>query len=102
MRTRPVLLTAASALLVMASAAYVQAQSAPAGTPKPVAKEPAATPVVEKPAAPEVVIKDVDGRGNATKTKDSAGRDTLSVDFPEEDIRNILRNVASPRARTHS
>ncbi len=30
----------------------------------------------------------------ATKSKDAAGRDTLSVDFPDEDIRNILRNVA--------
>lgn len=29
--------------------------------------------------------------GSATKGKD---RDTLSVDFPDEDIRNILRNVA--------
>ena len=30
----------------------------------------------------------------ASKSKDAAGRDTLSVDFPDEDIRNILRNVA--------
>jgi len=30
----------------------------------------------------------------ATKSRDAAGRDTLSVDFPDEDIRNILRNVA--------
>jgi type II secretory pathway component GspD/PulD (secretin) len=34
------------------------------------------------------------GEGTATKGKDSAGRDTLSVDFPDEDVRNILRNVA--------
>jgi type II secretory pathway component GspD/PulD (secretin) len=32
--------------------------------------------------------------GTAAKSKDAAGRDTLSVDFPDEDIRNILRNVA--------
>ncbi len=30
----------------------------------------------------------------ASKSKDAVGRDTLSVDFPDEDIRNILRNVA--------
>ncbi len=57
------------------------------------------TPVVEKappPATPEVVIKDTPdaSRGIATKGKDAIGRDTLSVDFPEEDVRNILRNVA--------
>lgn len=43
-----------------------------------------------------VTIKDDAGSGGtAVKTgKDSAGRDTLSVDFPDEEIRNILRNVA--------
>lgn len=30
----------------------------------------------------------------ATRGRDGSGRDTLSVDFPDEDIRNILRNVA--------
>ena len=46
-------------------------------------------------AAPAVEI-----RASATPAGDSlaksrdSGRDTLSVDFPDEDIRNILRNVA--------
>src|SRR5206468_4469398 len=39
-------------------------------------------------------LADDQGHGVATKTKDAAGKDTLSVDFPDEDIRNILRNVA--------
>jgi len=30
----------------------------------------------------------------ATKTNSASGKDTLSVDFPDEDIRNVLRNVA--------
>jgi type IV pilus assembly protein PilQ len=43
-----------------------------------------------------VRIKDTDqAPGVAAKSgKDSAGHDTLSVDFPDEEIRNILRNVA--------
>jgi type IV pilus assembly protein PilQ len=50
-------------------------------------------PPAANPAA--VVIKDTDAAHNAaTKGKDASGRDTLSVDFPEEDVRNILRNVA--------
>lgn len=46
--------------------------------------------------ASDVVIKDdaADAAGSATKGKDASGADTLSVDFPDEDIRNILRNVA--------
>lgn len=47
-------------------------------------QQPTATVVAPAPA----------GEGTATKGKDAAGRDTLSVDFPDEDIRNILRNVA--------
>ncbi|MBK8857158.1 MAG: hypothetical protein IPN11_05560 [Opitutaceae bacterium] len=55
--------------------------------------EQAATTV--QPAS-DVVIKDdaADAAGSATKGKDASGADTLSVDFPDEDIRNILRNVA--------
>jgi type IV pilus assembly protein PilQ len=46
---------------------------------------PAATP-----QAPEVEVKDA-AAAAPTATK---GKDTLSVDFPDEEIRNILRNVA--------
>ncbi len=49
----------------------------------------AQTPEPATPAAPEVVIGDAPAASTATRD-----RDTLSVDFPDEDIRNILRNVA--------
>ena len=45
-------------------------------------------------AAATVIAPPAAGEGTATKGKDASGRDTLSVDFPDEDIRNILRNVA--------
>ena len=59
------------------------ADTAPAGAP---AAGTAATPAAGAAAATAAAA--------ASKGKDSAGRDTLSVDFPDEDIRNILRNVA--------
>ncbi|MCF7687102.1 MAG: hypothetical protein K9M98_08750 [Cephaloticoccus sp.] len=44
---------------------------------------------------PELIIAGAQPTENlASKGKSSAGTDTLSVDFPDEDIRNILRNVA--------
>ncbi len=44
---------------------------------------------------PELVIQGAEPTENlATKGKSNSGADTLSVDFPDEDIRNILRNVA--------
>ena len=46
------------------------------------------------PSASDVVVKADEGKGAVTKSKDQTGKDTLSVDFPDEDIRNILRNVA--------
>jgi type IV pilus assembly protein PilQ len=64
MRTHPLLLTSALALLAASPLAF--------GQPAPVVGAPA------QPAAPAK----------------EAGKDTLSVDFPDEDIRNILRNVA--------
>ena len=53
------------------------------------------TAAQQAPAA-DLVIKDegAEATGTATKGKDASGADTLSVDFPDEDIRNILRNVA--------
>ncbi|HVU35119.1 MAG TPA: secretin N-terminal domain-containing protein, partial [Opitutaceae bacterium] len=44
--------------------------------------------------APAVAPADAGAKAAPAKSKDSGGRDTLSVDFPDEDIRNILRNVA--------
>lgn len=73
------------------------------------AQQPAATPAVEAaPAATAAALADKPASASgsaatqaasaaesaATKGKDASGRDTLSVDFPDEDIRNILRNVA--------
>src|SRR5581483_11703427 len=44
--------------------------------------------------APAAKPDDSAAKGTAAKGKDASGRDTLSVDFPDEDVRNILRNVA--------
>ncbi|PTX91736.1 secretin N-terminal domain-containing protein [Opitutus sp. ER46] len=84
MRTRhlPFALVALTAWL---AAPVLRAQTAPAATPPP----PAPTAAVTD-AAPTATP----APAAATKSKDAAGRDTLSVDFPDEDVRNILRNVA--------
>jgi len=95
MRTRLILLLASLALLAAPSHAYAQAKvttkaSAPVADDNPQQKAAAA----QAPApAPDVSIKDTTG-ATPSKTKDAAGHDTLSVDFPDEEIRNILRNVA--------
>ena len=123
MSTRASSLTLLLALLAVLPAVRVQAQqpATPAAEP-PVAPPPApatAQPAAPVPAAPEGALADKPASGDAnaaptaaapapapgsaaaaaaaaaaTKSKDAAGRDTLSVDFPDEDIRNILRNVA--------
>ena len=85
----------AAALLAATIPAFAQTPvAAPATAPAPVAAAPSAGNLA--PADPAaVVIKDTDAaQSSATKGKDASGRDTLSVDFPEEDVRNILRNVA--------
>lgn len=74
------------------------------------AQQPAASATVEAAAsadsaatapATEAAVAAVDAApaasapaAAATRGRDGSGRDTLSVDFPDEDIRNILRNVA--------
>lgn len=77
------------ALLTLLSGAQTRAQQA---APSPAVEAPAANApaIADKPAAAPKGA----GAGEAAKHKDAAGRDTLSVDFPDEDIRNILRNVA--------
>lgn len=80
MRTRSLIPSALLIASLLAGRAW--AQTAPAET-------------TVAPAAPEITIKDDAAHGPAaTKGKDASGADTLSVDFPDEDIRNILRNVA--------
>lgn len=77
MRTRSLIPSAALALLI------------------PVGAWSQSDPVDLAPApAADFVIKDDATATGATKTAGAAGADTLSVDFPDEDIRNILRNVA--------
>ena len=100
MRTRPLLLLAL-ATAVFASRGFSQpAPTHASAAPAPAASAPAVpTAAPALPAAPgaqvEVTIKDDPVRAPvATKGKDASGHDTLSVDFPDEDIRNILRNVA--------
>jgi len=118
MRTRLLLL---SALFVTAVLATARSQPTPAPTPAPApvpakeestpapapapaaVPEPAPAPAPAAAAMPAVpaeggaaTIKDSEPTHAAitAKTKDSSGKDTLSVDFPDEDIRNVLRNVA--------
>lgn len=59
--------------------------------PMPADEEAAAMAEIPEPepTGPSVVIADED-----TAASMARGRDTLSVDFPDEEIRNILRNVA--------
>jgi type IV pilus assembly protein PilQ len=71
------------------------AQTPPA-TPSVAPTSPAAaTETPDSAPAGGVVIKPEEpSPSTATKRTDASGRDTLSVDFPEEDVRNIVRNVA--------
>jgi type II secretory pathway component GspD/PulD (secretin) len=68
------------------------AQTPPA-TPPAAPAPPAGTPD-SAPAGGVVIKPEEPSPSTATKSTDAAGRDTLSVDFPEEDVRNIVRNVA--------
>ena len=111
MRTSHFLFLSVAALT--ATSAFAAVQPEPSATPPPAAAgdKPAAVPtqqapspavppdaskLADKPAAPEVALKTGDeGKGTVAKAgKDAAGHETLSVDFPDEDVRNILRNVA--------
>jgi type IV pilus assembly protein PilQ len=74
------------ALILLASAALLRSQPAPA---VPAASVPTPAPAV-KATEPAVTVQGTEPAGTgASRTKD-----TLSVDFPDEDIRTILRNVA--------
>ncbi|MBP7143493.1 MAG: hypothetical protein KBA71_16430 [Opitutaceae bacterium] len=89
MRTRLLLLALLSpaALPFLRSQTTAAVENAPApANEAPAAAAPAAT---EPAAAPAVTLAPMGETGAATKTKD-----TLSVDFPDEEIRSVLRNVA--------
>ena len=98
MRTRPLLLSALFLTAVLATA-----RSQPAPTPAKEGPAQTATAAGDQPAAAaapapasDTVIKDTEPvhAPVAAKSKDGASKDTLSVDFPDTDIREILRNVA--------
>jgi type II secretory pathway component GspD/PulD (secretin) len=85
MRTRNCLLTAIFAVLAVPSPLNAQA-AAPSKT------APTTTTVTTTATAPsDVTIKDASAGAPVSK---SAGQSTLSVAYPDEEIRNILRNVA--------
>jgi type IV pilus assembly protein PilQ len=96
MRTRTILPTVLLTAALLASKAG--AKDVPANT-----NAAAPVPATEVPAvqakqgdampAPDFQVKDAPTAA-PTKGKDTAGKDTLSVDFPDEDIHNILRDVA--------
>lgn len=70
-----------SIALLSATALSARAQTAPTESPA-AAPAPAAAAAVENKPAAEV------------KSSVARGKDTLSVDFPDEEIRTVLRNVA--------
>jgi type IV pilus assembly protein PilQ len=102
MSTRTSLLTAS--LTVLAALAPVSTGMAAPG-PAPASNPAAPVPAIDVPKvqdqakdpnqapAADFQVK-ADTAAAPAKGKDSSGHDTLSVDFPDEEIRNILRNVA--------
>jgi len=87
MRTRLFILIVATAII----AGTARAQSkAPKPSAPPVDSTPAPAAVVAEPVAnPDVTVKEAAAGPSTAK-----GKDTLSVDLPDEEIRNIQRNVA--------
>ncbi|HZZ20741.1 MAG TPA: secretin N-terminal domain-containing protein [Opitutaceae bacterium] len=84
MRNRLQLLTATLTLLALPICAYAQAKPAPAATTT-------TTTTTTAPAADaDFSVKDT----NAAGVKSAPGKDTLTVDFADEEIRSILRDVA--------
>lgn len=96
-------------LILLTSAAIGRSQPAPAApaaadAPAAVANPPEAVRVTETPApvssdAPAAVAKpaapaEAVQKSETAESGVSRNKDTLSVDFPDEDIRTILRNVA--------
>jgi len=91
MRSRLFILTVTSVLLAASAQAQTKAAAAAKPTPPPDTAAATVAPAAQAPApAPEVEVKETAAPA-AVATK---GKDTLSVDFPDEEIRNILRNVA--------
>lgn len=112
MRTTHLLFLTVAALTAATFARAAAAQPEPPTPPPPTATAAATAPALpatapalpadagklaDKPAAPEVAVKGDEAATKVaavTKARDALGHETLSVDFPDEDVRNILRNVA--------
>ncbi len=97
MRTRT-LVSLAALLAVFLSRGLAQPEPLPESS-APAVGDPTAAPLMVAPPAtgePEITIKGLETSAPtvAVKGRDASGHDTLSVDFPDEDVRNILRNVA--------
>jgi type IV pilus assembly protein PilQ len=93
MRTRAVLPLALSLVAFANLGRSEVSEPAPAApvTTAPASESPAA---VVPAAQPAPVASDVPASPGITKPKEGGTDGRLSVDFPDEDIRNILRNVA--------
>ena len=96
MRTRTILPTVLLTAALLASTAG--AKDVPANTNSAAPVPATEVPIVQAKQgdampAPDFQVKDAPSVA-PTKTKDTSGKDTLSVDFPDEDIHNILRDVA--------
>jgi type II secretory pathway component GspD/PulD (secretin) len=93
MRTRMPQSIALAVLLLAASGVHMIAQQPPAA---PAALAAAAAPAnaADPALANRNAVPESGTPGAATRGQNSTGQDTLSVDFPDADIREILRNVA--------
>ncbi len=89
MRTRTPLPIALAVLLLVASGVRIAAQQPPASPAPPSAATNAA--LADRAAVPDA---NPIAAGAVSRSQSTAGQDTLSVDFPDADIREILRNVA--------
>lgn len=81
------------ALLALLPVVRVMAQP-PAKSAANAETAPAVVIVAASAVAPNKNDEAAGAASSAIKSRDASGRDTLSVDFPDEDIRNILRNVS--------
>lgn len=90
------LLKSAAALLAATISVLAQIPVTPPPAPSQTPAPSVSAENAPAASAGEIVIKDADAAyaGTATKKTDPTGQDTLSVDFPDEDVRNIVRNVA--------
>lgn len=79
--------------------APMPAQTGSVAAPTPIQTGPAsqeASKLADKPAAVDGALKpgEEGPKGTAAKAKDTSGKDSVSVDFRDQDIRDILSNVA--------